>query len=135
MRFAAAAVLAAALCALAAGVYLWQRSVLGPQSALARAAHQGDADAVRALIAAGASAADRDARGNTPLHWAARGGHTLGPHRCGPQSPNHLDTIEVLLAAGADARATDAHGWTPARVAGDHHQDGAADRLARAAAR
>lgn len=67
---------------------------------LARAAEEGDAAAVRSLIAAGADVNGRDG-GKTPLAYAARAGDT--------------EVIGALLDAGADANSRDCSywGWTP----------------------
>jgi ankyrin repeat protein len=71
---------------------------------LLRAAHEGDTDTVRLLLAEGANLEAREDicpdwsffdtfDSWTPLFWAAAAGHR--------------DTVEVLLAAGADVDATD----------------------------
>ncbi|HEX8162084.1 MAG TPA: ankyrin repeat domain-containing protein [Pyrinomonadaceae bacterium] len=67
---------------------------------LARAAEEGDAAAVRRLIAAGANVNERDG-GKTPLAYAARSGET--------------EAVKALLDAGAepDARDCGHWGWTP----------------------
>lgn len=66
------------------------------------AAFFGRADAVEALLAAGADlrAVSRNAHGNMPLH-AALAGHAPGR------------IAVMLLARGADPRATDRAGYTP----------------------
>lgn len=70
----------------------------GGLSALHLAALAGAADAVDALLSAGADADARDARGQTPLHAAAGAGQ--------------LSAVERLLASGAVPRVNDA-GKTP----------------------
>jgi ankyrin repeat protein len=67
---------------------------------LARAAEEGDAAALKSLIAAGADVNERDG-GSTPLAYAARAGDT--------------EAIKALLDAGADANSRDCSywGWTP----------------------
>lgn len=78
--------------------------------ALALAAKNGHADAVRFLLGRGADPTRRppfDARA-TPLHWAAMG--------------DHAEVVRVLLAAGADPTAVDdTFGATPARWAAHGH--------------
>lgn len=106
--------------------FMW--STRAPRTPLTRAAHAGDAQQVARLIQQGA---DPNEGGGAPLIAAARGGHRLGPHRCGPQSAAHLETIRVLLKLGADPTLTDRNGWTAATVATHHHQDEAAALLAR----
>lgn len=71
-------------------------------TALHYAADGGNADSIRALIAAGADVGTRSHVGDTPLHSAARA----------------LDTESVLalLAAGADINATDDAGSTALHV-------------------
>ena len=49
-----------------------------PGTPLARAAHQGNLDQIRELMAAGANPNEYDASSQTALHWAARGGHDSG---------------------------------------------------------
>ena len=108
-----------------------------PGSVLADAAHRGDIVAIRSLIAAGADPNGYDASGNTPLHWAARGGHPLGPHRCQGEAPKRVDVVSVLVDLGADPNAIDhrasipggSSGWTPLHVALHHEQFATAARL------
>lgn len=69
-------------------------------SALLSAALNGQANAVRRLLAAGADLNARDGDGDTPLHLAALGGDA--------------DTVKILLDAGADVSARDDRVyWTP----------------------
>lgn len=112
-------------------MFVWQRSTRSPVSPLALAAHAGDEQAVRALIAAGADPNEADAQGYTPLAWAARGGQPLGPHVCQPQDERHLATVRALLKLGADPTIPDKRGWLPERIARHHKQDGAAALLAK----
>lgn len=101
-----------------------------PGSPLARAAYSGDLPEVRRLISAGANPNDYDASSQTPLHWAARGGHQLGPHHCGGEDAARTAVIEELLNLGADINALDrraplpgaSSGWTPLHVALHHEQ-------------
>ncbi|MER5386884.1 ankyrin repeat domain-containing protein [Streptomyces sp. NPDC002688] len=62
-------------------------------SALLGAAREGDADAVRAALAAGADREARDGHRRTPLLLASLG--------------DHVGAAEVLVAAGADPNAQD----------------------------
>jgi ankyrin repeat protein len=101
-----------------------------PGNALADAAHRGDLAAIRALVAAGADPNGYDATGNTPLHWAARGGHPIGPHRCTGEAANRADVVSALIDLGADPSAIDrrgsipggSSGWTPLHMALHHEQ-------------
>jgi ankyrin repeat protein len=108
-----------------------------PGSALADAAHRGDVKAIIALVAAGADPNGYDATGNTPLHWAARGGHPLGPHRCRGEAASRVDVVSTLIELGADPNALDhrgstpggSSGWTPLHMALHHEQFATAARL------
>jgi ankyrin repeat protein len=53
-----------------------------PSTPIHAAAWKGDIEAIRALVKEGADINVPDALGGTPLYWAARGGHPVGPHRC-----------------------------------------------------
>jgi ankyrin repeat protein len=126
---------AALTCALAAGgcAWFWEE----PGTPLAHAAHRGDIAAIRALVAGGANPNAFDATGQTALHWAARGGHPLGPHRCRGEAADRAEVVAALAAAGADLNATDqrlaipggSSGWTPLHVALHHEQFATAARL------
>ena len=73
------------------------------------AAQMGDLATVRELLAKDAWLANaRDASGNSPLQWAARGGH--------------LEVVRCLVEKGADVRAVDARSETAL------HEAAAADR-------
>src|SRR4051812_39143023 len=76
-----------------------------PQSdALLRAAREGNADTVKALLSSpGADVNATDERGSTPLIEAARYGHD--------------DVARALLAAGADTKARDRDGKTALMLA------------------
>lgn len=108
-----------------------------PGTALAEAAHRGDTTALRRLAAAGADPNQYDATGQTALHWAARGGHPFGPHRCRGERDDRADVISLLIALGADPNAVDrrksipggSSGWTPLHVALHHEQFTTAARL------
>jgi ankyrin repeat protein len=101
-----------------------------PGSALAEAAHRGDIAAIQTLVAGGADPNGYDATGNTPLHWAARGGHPIGPHHCHGEDVKRADVVSVLIDLGADPNALDhrtsipggASGWTPLHMALHHEQ-------------
>lgn len=100
---------------------LWAHSSPAPDTPLGLAAHKGDVAVVRALVAAAADPNERDGNGDTPLAWAARGGHVLHPHTCTPQDAAHMDTVNALLAHGADARLpATPDGWSAERMTGHH---------------
>ena len=81
----------------------------GPSSGLARdvCAGWGEHDYfeaaaiedIRTCLAAGADPGARDDDGNTPLHWAAYGGHA--------------EAVGALVKAGSDPAARDKYGNTP----------------------
>lgn len=73
------------------------------QQTLHRAAKEGDADTVQALLASGTDINARDANGNTPLHAAAGYGHT--------------ELVRTLIRAGADVNASNERGRTPLHAA------------------
>ena len=65
-----------------------------------QAAYQGNIEAVKQFIAAGADVNAKSSRnGSTPLHNAASG--------------DHKEIAELLIAAGADVDAKDENGHTP----------------------
>ncbi len=108
-----------------------------PGTPLAEAAHRGDIAAMKALVADGADPNEYDATGQTALHWAARGGHQLGPHRCKGEDVPRPDIVSALIDLGADPNAVDrrrsipggSSGWTPLHVALHHEQFKTASRL------
>jgi len=108
-----------------------------PGTPLARAAHEGNITRIRTLVAAGANPNEYDAGNQTPLHWAARGGHRLGPHRCSGEALERAEVVSVLIDLGADVNAVDrrgaipggSSGWTPLHVALHHEQFKTAARL------
>ena len=50
-----------------------------PAAAIHEAALKGDIETIRRLVNDGADINAADAMGATPLYWAARGGHPMGP--------------------------------------------------------
>ena len=79
-------------------------SVEAQDGGLMRAARQGDADAVQALLAGGADPSQAQGDGITALHMGALEGHR--------------DVVDVLLAAGAEVGATTRIGaYTPLHLA------------------
>src|SRR5262245_6368287 len=103
-----------------------------PASELAQAAHRGDIGAVRAMLANPVTAPGA----TVALHWAARGGHPAGPHRCRGESDVYVRIVDALIDAGANVNAPDGRpdgpgrssGWTPLHTA-VHHQQWAIARL------
>ena len=101
-----------------------------PSTPIHEAAWKGDIPAIRQLVKAGADVNAPDALGATPLYWAARGGHALGPHRCRGEAEGRPSVIAALLELGADPNAQDrrpripggSSGWTPLFVALHHRQ-------------
>jgi ankyrin repeat protein len=113
--------------------FFWQ----APGTPLAKAAHEGNIEAIRSLVASGANPNEFDATGQTALHWAARGGHRIGPHNCRGEAPDRPDVVSTLIDLGADINATDhrgaipggSSGWTPLHVALHHEQFATAARM------
>ncbi len=70
---------------------------------LIEAVKDGDADRVRALIAAQVDVNGTDADGTTALHWAA--------------NRDDLETTGLLIDAGADVAAANRFGATPLALA------------------
>ena len=77
--------------------------------ALATAVYAGDAEAVKALVEAGADVNARDEYGNTPLL------HTLFLLRDGAQEPDEVvvEVMTILIKGGADVNARNEYGNTP----------------------
>ena len=71
----------------------------GPPKDIWEAAKQGDIEAVKQHLDAGADVNAKGYRERTPLHYAAHGGQK--------------EIAELLIAAGADVNAIDAAGQTP----------------------
>ena len=68
-----------------------------PATALQHAAWQGDVHAIESLVKAGVSVNQPDDPGNSPLFWAARGGHPFGPHQCHGEEAARPEVIRALL--------------------------------------
>ena len=108
-----------------------------PGTLLGEAAHQGHLAEIRRLVALGTDPNAFDASGQTALHWAARGGHLLGPHTCRRDVAGRAEIVDALLDLGADINAIDrratipgaASGLTPLHVALHHQQFAIAARL------
>ncbi len=113
--------------------FFWEE----PGTPLAKAAHAGNVEVIRSLIASGANPNEFDATGQTTLHWAARGGHPIGPHNCRGEGPGRADVVAALIDLGADINAADhrgaipggSSGWTPLHVALHHEQFATAARM------
>lgn len=82
--------------------------VFNGSTALHRAAYYGRADAVTALIGAGASVKVGDIGGATPLIAASMRGNA--------------DCVAILLAAGSDVAAHDIHGMDALSIAAENGQ-------------
>jgi ankyrin repeat protein len=113
--------------------FFWEH----PGTPLGQAAHRGDLSTIHTLIAGGSNPNEFDATGQTALHWATRGGHEIGPHRCLGEDKERLAVINALIESGADINATDrrgaipggSSGWTPLHIALHHEQFITAARL------
>lgn len=106
------------VCAAACGGSPTGSAGAGSYESIYEAARAGDLAAVKARLASGDTAMDRDAEGNTPLHYAAVGGNR--------------DVIEFLIEQGADINATNNQGMRPmgaALRAGNSIAEEALDRL------
>ena len=90
--------------------------LIGGQTPLGRAAVDGDAAAINALLDSGADPNAPGSHGITPLAWAARSGR--------------IEAIDLLVARGADPRkGSGVNGWTPLQHALHKDQIDAALRL------
>ncbi len=122
---------------LRSSLMLWALSGAGcaafwevPGSPLNEAAWRGDVATVRQLVAAGSNVNAPDDLGETPIYWAAQGGHRLGPHQCGNETANRPEVIATLVSLGANPNIRDrrpggfgrSSGWTPLMVALHHQQ-------------
>jgi hypothetical protein len=103
-----------------AGADVNARSATLNDTALARAAQNGNGPTVRVLLAAGAHLDDRDGAGWTPLFNAALKGDP--------------EIVEALISAGADLNARSSTGWTALKEAQMRGQQDIADLLKRAGA-
>jgi len=98
-----------------------------PPTALSDAAWRGDVTTVRRFVSAGA---DINELSGAPLMLAARGGHPLGPHRCGTEDASRPAVIAALIDLGANPNQRDGRprtpggssGWTALFVALHHRQ-------------
>jgi ankyrin repeat protein len=126
MSFALRSSLLAATLAVAGCAAFWEV----PATPLHTAAWQGDVAAIRELVKNGADVNVTDDAGATPLYWAARGGHRMGPHQCKGEAANRPAVIATLIELGANPNVQDrrpqgfgrASGWTPLVVALHHKQ-------------
>jgi uncharacterized protein len=103
-----------------AGANVNSRSATLKDTALARAAQDGNGATVRILLAAGAHVDDRDGAGWTPLFNAALKGD--------------LEIVEALLSAGADVNARSSNGWTALKESQMRGYEKVAQRLKSAGA-
>jgi hypothetical protein len=103
-----------------AGANVNARSTTLQDTALARAAQNGNSQTVHVLLAAGAHVDDKDGAGWTPLFNAALKGDA--------------EIVEALLSAGADVNARSSTGWTALKEAQMRGHSNIADRLKRAGA-
>jgi len=98
-----------------------------PPTPLADAAWRGDVQAARKLVEGGA---DINELHGAAMQMAARGGHPIGPHRCGDEPASRPEMIATLLDLGADPNLRDGRtptpggssGWTPLITALHHKQ-------------
>jgi len=102
------------------GVDVNARSATLNDTALTRAAQDGNAATVRILLAAGAHVDDRDGAGWTPLFNAAL--------------KVDLEIVEALLSGGADVNARSSNGWTALKEAQIRGHENVAQRLKSAGA-
>ena len=84
-----------------------------PGTPIADAAWHADIARMRELVKAGVSINDESAQGGSPLHFAARGGHPIGPHKCGREDADRPAVIEQMLELGADPNQRDRRPRTP----------------------
>jgi ankyrin repeat protein len=89
-----------------------------PGTPLAQAAHHGNIAEMRRLVSAGANPNAYDATSQTPLHWAARGGHPLGPHECRSEADERTQVVAALLDLGADVNLVDRRAAIPGGTSG-----------------
>ena len=82
---------------------------------LMQAVRRGNADEVRALLAAGANPNIPEWHDNTPLMHACQHGYT--------------DIVRMLLAAGADVNARNAYGQPPLHLAAYYGYESIVDKL------
>ena len=88
-----------------------------PATPLQDAAWRGDVAAIKQLVKEGADVNAADDMGATALYWAARGGHSLGPHRCKGEEPGRPEVIATLVELGADPNILSDQGMSVVSVA------------------
>ena len=91
-----------------------------PEVQLASAVKNGDAGAVKALLARKADVNAAAADSSTPLHWAVE--------------TNNLEIANLLLAAGANANGSTRYKVTPLALAAENGNAALIDRLLQAGA-
>src|SRR5437868_398375 len=107
------------ICAIAVVTSLVHLAAAGDIS-LAKAAKDGDAAAVRALLVKKADVNAAESDGTTPLHWAVY--------------KDSLDMVDLLITAGANAKTVNRYGMTPLSLASTNGNTDIVVRLLKAGA-